>query len=865
MPNMMRVFLFLTTLILCVSSSFALKVTERSQIKGNESEITEIDLSNTGLSEFPIEILACRNLVSLNLSDNGLINIPLELTTLERLKSLDLSGNQGISYADLGDIFTTATFRLTELNVANCDMGFLPQEIGKLKSLKKLNISGNMLNNLPYSIIQLTKMEDLNASNNRIDDMSWQVYQWWGLKNLDVSDNPDLQTDKLLFSLSVCDGLDRLVISHLKTIPSEFKNLRVKDLEIQNSHITTFNRLENSVPIDRLSFVKCTFQRPSKTAEIINDDVRPSFISFNEINQSDLVHFLGINTDSVDIRNNNLTDISALAGIRQLKWIDARGNNINESSILKVKQSKPNVELLVAEPVKPAIGINPPIEKFVKKPTLKSVNATDNNEVNLGRSSFKIEKNAFLDANGNPYKGAVQLAYTEYFSPTEVFLSGITMTSDSAGENLGFSSAGMFSLTASDAAGNELTLDPNKPIDVEMMSSDPSSAMNLYVLNDSGAWDFQGKDEIKKPFELDQAKIDAAADSAFLNYTRRNIVITQNRYLPSVRGDGDTRSFTIQFDELKTDPYAKSVQVDLAQCRVKRPTYAASRLARTRLVYDGPTDSVKYYKDWFRGVRRLANKKYSKFRRTKNYGWGINYITEMDLVLEKEADRMRLNFLFKDSAVSIPVVLESSPANPKARVKIFERFFKSFNREKRKDQLAINRRNRKAIILVKREEIEIRNMAREREANRQLMYASNTQLMNSITNVSSIKRGFQITGFGVWNCDQRQRMKQPTPLPRDFVADNGEQIKEGSDAIPIYIIDYDNNGVISFGDRRGAFYDKGTEKMAIVVFFSATMVGVYQSWKNFAGKLKMNDRQLPVKMLDITDMETGDFISRIES
>lgn len=863
---MMRVYLLLTTFLISVTSSFALKITELSQIKGNESEITEIDLTNHGLSEFPTEILGCSNLRSLNLSDNGIVNVPLELKSLENLKMLNLSGNQGISYGDLGDVFSAATFRLVELDLSNCEIGFLPQEIGKLKTLKKLNVAGNLLNNLPYSIIQLTKLEDLSVANNRIEDMSWQVYQWWNLRALDVSDNPALKTEELLFSLSVCDGLDKLVISHLKTIPNEFKNLKVADLEIRNSHITTFNRLESSVPIKRLSFVKCTFQRASKTAEIINDAVQPEFISFNEIDPSDLVHFLGIHTDSVDIRNNNLTDISALADIRQLKWIDARGNNINARSITKIQTDRPDLELLFAEPVMPAIGINPPIAKFVKKPTLKSVSAAENNEVILGRTAFSIEKNAFLDANGNPYKGEVQLAYTEYFSPTEVFLSGITMTSDSAGENLGFSSGGMFSLTASDDDGNELTLDPEKPIDVTMLSSDPSSDMNLYYLDENGQWDFRGKDEIEEPFRLDQSKIDAAADSAFLNYKRRNIIVTENRYLPYVVGDGDTRSFTIQFSELKTERGKKPVIVDETQCRVKRPTGAASYLSRTKLIYDGPIDSVKFYRKWFRKSKKDAQKGYNNFRKSNGFNWGINYYSKIDLTVDRDKDRMMLDFTYKDSAIRIPVVLASNASNPKARVKVFQRFFKTYNREKRKDQLATNRRNRRAVILVKKEELNIRNMARQREKSRQRAVIYSDNYLSLTANESSVARGFQMSGFGVWNCDQRSRMASPAALPTEFVAEDGQRILIGDDHdMPVYVIDYDKNGVLSFSDKDNAFYDKKAKRMAIVVFFSATVVGIYKSWKKVTNKISPNSRSLTVKVMDVTDMETGEFVGEIEN
>ena len=867
----MKLCLFFTCVILYNFSALALVVTDRSEIDGNESDITEIDLSNKGLSEFPMEILQCKNLISLNLSDNGIINIPIELSKLEQLKTLDLSGNQGVSYADLGELFNHAVFRLQNLDLADCEMGFIPQEIGKLKTLKTLDVSGNMLNNLPYTSIQLSKLEELSVANNSISDLSWQVYQWWNLRNLDVSNNPELKTDDLLFSLSICDGLDRLVLSHLTNIPPEFKNLKVDELEIRNSHIIGFPRIETSVPIKHLSFTRCTFQRPAKIAEIINKCVQPSLIRFSEIKQEELVYFLSVNADSVDIRNNDLTDIRVLAGMKQLKWVDARGNQIDESSIAQFKTNRPDIEILLAEPVVPNVGVNPPVARFVKKPTVRSIDANQSNKLSIGRTEFDIPENAFLDKNGNQYNGEVQLAYVEYFNPTEIFLSGITMTSDSANENLVFSSAGMFSLTATDDVGNELDLNPNTPIDVTMKSSNPSRDMNLYFLNDQGIWEYKGKDSIQEPFIVDQDKVDSIANLAFLNYQRKNIVVTENRFTPIVEGDPDTRSFTISFNELETNSYKDDVSVNAQQSFIKRPGNGASFVGKTKLVYDGDKDSAQFYKKWFKTVQRQSKNSYNKFRKrqgariTYDYEWGINYISKLNLSLDAKSDRMRLSFMYKDSAVSVPVVLKSSPSNPRARVKIFQRFFKGYNRVMKKDRLETNRRNREAVRLVMKEEMTIRNMAREREVARQKLYYDNKDYLEKVADVSSVTRSFMIGGFGIWNCDQRSRMSEPTNLPREFVSEDGQHINLKDTTMTVYVIDYDKNGVFSFYDRKQAFFDNKAEKMAIVVFFSSVVVGVYQSWRKFKPEAERDNEQIPLRQLDISNMKTKGFLDFIEN
>ena len=328
----MRFNLFIVAFLLLPLYSNALTITDRSKLQDNLLTVTVIDLSNSGLSTFPMEILKCKNLVRLNLSDNGIINIPAELSQLKQLKEITFSGNQGLSYVDLDKLLELAEFQLTKLDVSDCELGFIPNQIGRQKQLEQLNVSGNLLSNLPFAIIQLSQLEVLNVSNNWIENLAWQVAKMWDLRELDVSANPDLEMEELMLNLSMGNALDKLIISDLIELPRSLKDLDVKELEIRNSRINQFLRTEYSSPIQRLSFVNCSFTNAEKVVETINDHVTPNFIRLTGIGRSDLAFFLKVKTDSVDIRNNGLTDIRRLAGVRQLKWVDARGNMISESS-----------------------------------------------------------------------------------------------------------------------------------------------------------------------------------------------------------------------------------------------------------------------------------------------------------------------------------------------------------------------------------------------------------------------------------------------------------------------------------------------------------------------------------------------------
>ena len=218
------------------------------------------------------------------------------------------------------------------------------------------------------------------------------------------------------------------------------------------------------------------------------------------------------------------------------------------------------MELLIEEPLKENKGVAPPIPQFVQKPTIEKVTAGNPATVSIGRSTFEIPENAFLDVSGNVYEGPVELNYTEYFEPAEIFLSGITMTSDSLNENLIFSSGGMFNLTATDDKGNELKMNPESMVNVSMMSSDANPDMNLYRLDDNGVWQYMQNDTVREPFKMDMAAIDSAANTAFLNYRRDGIIITENKFVPVVKADEETRSFTFTFNEYETNPGLNDVE-----------------------------------------------------------------------------------------------------------------------------------------------------------------------------------------------------------------------------------------------------------------------------------------------------------------
>lgn len=96
-----------------------------------------------------------------------------------------------------------------------------------------------------------------------------------------------------------------------------------------------------------------------------------------------------------------------------------------------------------------------------------------------------IEPNSVTYANGKPVSGNYDLEYREFRNPAEIALSGIPMTIIENGEELHFSSVGMYEIKAYQN-GEELFL--KKPIEVDFKCTDAKEGVSFYQMNNEGEW-----------------------------------------------------------------------------------------------------------------------------------------------------------------------------------------------------------------------------------------------------------------------------------------------------------------------------------------------------------------------------------------
>ena len=173
--------------------------------------ISTLDLSNSNLQNFPVEIFELKNLKKLNLSNNEISKIPSDIVKLKRLEHLDLSNNK------ISNIYA---------------------KVCELKKLKTLNFNNNRIKTIPLQIGKLTELRVLLLSNNKISNID-SLVNFLHLRKLNISSNPIITLPNSIFDLK---NLKSLWISNLP-----LKEFPLKKI-LENSKIRTlycYSNLEN--------------------------------------------------------------------------------------------------------------------------------------------------------------------------------------------------------------------------------------------------------------------------------------------------------------------------------------------------------------------------------------------------------------------------------------------------------------------------------------------------------------------------------------------------------------------------------------------------------------------------------------------
>ncbi|HEY0029840.1 MAG TPA: hypothetical protein VGC65_03695 [Bacteroidia bacterium] len=460
--------------------------------------------------------------------------------------------------------------------------------------------------------------------------------------------------------------------------------------------------------------------------------------------------------------------------------------------------------------------INPGIENIVTYPS---------------GTKILIPANAFIDKNGQPVTTSVTLSYREFRDPVDFLVSGIPMKYDTAGEVTNFESAGMFEMTAS-TLNEPVALAADKNIDMNFASTSKDSTYNFYAFNDStGNWEYLNKPKAVTSQTTIKLKAPTQAYRAYQNFAMNN----QRIY--------DSTVFAKRFDD------TSYVYTSIKTKGNKRISYRSEGKKREKSVYSlVRINSIKKTKEGtvlfkvnylntahpemreFNDVYFALNENMSpsefkqKFGRRKYYNDVRVYTSGGDLEI-KLKDNKSVKSL---SASLVTVDQKGEPKevrNVSTRMKRYSRTLGI--REKRFNKALLKGRNSdndiyvtdpkqlslyafaKAKKLMNADEKKMsytewldyckQTQENEKKWHEQTNAKKLADLNTEEANASNLTQSLSLSGLGIYNCDQIQRMKQPVEIFANYKTTGNKSINPKS----AYVIDKTSNSVFQYDGYRG--------------------------------------------------------------
>lgn len=163
----------------------------------------------------------------LELYNCNLESLPDEISKLKRLTILDLSHNK---LQDLPIGFYKLS-GLQSLNLSSNNINTLHEDIEGLKSITNLNLRDNQISTLPNNFVKLVQLKHIDLENNKIIDLPNEIGALKKLITLNVSYNKIVFLPDSFASLSNLKEL-YLQYNNIKTFPPHFEQL--KTIEVIN-------------------------------------------------------------------------------------------------------------------------------------------------------------------------------------------------------------------------------------------------------------------------------------------------------------------------------------------------------------------------------------------------------------------------------------------------------------------------------------------------------------------------------------------------------------------------------------------------------------------------------------------------------
>lgn len=654
-----------------------------SQLKQKDTLSVEyIYLSESQLSEFPMEICRFPNLKSLDLSRNNIIEIPKEVADMKALESLSLNGNGNI---DLKlSLSNLKGSNIKELSISSCMLLFIPSDICNLNSLEYIDLSNNNIIDVPLYFGKLTKLKELNLSHNNIENLDFTIYKMKGLEFLNLENNKNLDMQNVCLNLLPLKNLEEVKFSHLSdTLPHSFGAIKTQSLSITESSISYLTpEIQNNKSLQSILFYnspKTDFNHVLQILAGVNDLTEISMINcFNEVPSSIK---LCSKITHLNLSDNGLTEFNYTEkDFPFLKQLVLYNNNFSNETLKKLVNNFPNTSIITdvdhnfwksdgSDSIVEHQVVSAPFPDLVYPDTVFTINTIKENVLKFEDTEIIIPQGSFVDSKNNVIKDPVVINYKEYKDEVDVFLAGIPMTYDSAGVSYMLETAGMFDISAQTKSGDEVFINPDKPLTVNFISTTENEGFNEYEFDkETNNWVYTKPAiaEILPPLSNDSITYCPANNKPRL--------IPQSIYFYTKDNKNKQKSIELE-SEVKNYNESISPTFILAQPSVLFKDF-------TFMYYN-----TLNYKKFVQDVKEFLSKEYktisvakgSKRRSSKR-------ITNKELMdftfeIDSERDCFLATFVYYDTLVELPLKINFNGTNDKEQLK-YKAFWQTYLKEK---------------------------------------------------------------------------------------------------------------------------------------------------------------------------------------
>lgn len=467
--------------------------------------------------------------------------------------------------------------------------------------------------------------------------------------------------------------------------------------------------------------------------------------------------------------------------------------------------------------------VKPPVKGLDVFPDVYSYNAMTGTELRYGSGTkISIPENAFEDANGAPVTGNVDITYREFRDPVEIALSGIPMKYDSGGVVGDFESAGMFEINASQN-GNEVFLQDGKKIGMNFAVVDTASTFNFYRLDEQKGWQYienTGKTEQ----EVVPVTDSIVGKSPAVNYYLQNIweaaaaTLTEDTTSFDRRYADTSYLATRKYVGVKDEYYYKNRQKASSNLYLRKygsgADYTLVRIAGVKYYNGNP--EINAYNGYYWKIDGKQTGAQIRMEYGRNTG-----INDCRVINEAGQYFLELKYAWGFKRIKAePVKMDghhkAESISDKTSERLFSQYSKRLNQRRMKFMRDINRTVAVHLKYVKRaqqDSVKVYERTKPMMVDSEMEYEFNpwnsyvraeqertmTDQERAWRATGNVVQTLQLSGMGVFNCDQTRRLVKPVNAVTKVVKAAGVAV------VPfiIYVIDKARNMVLTYSGNGG--------------------------------------------------------------